>query len=219
MVFARCTAARRRIARAPSSSPRVRTARRIVYTALPAPERPLPPPPCACPRRCALAAALAQQPRDSARANPVHARAPTETRPTTPTCLPHLRPQSACRRPPPTLLSARPSPPATGLFNLNDLYRYSAADNAWTALSPSGSVPSLRADMGFAATPDGMLYVFGGWSGRPDGNEGKWGAGGISAGVDGACCVEHRHAAARAALLLSLSLSCRWDESGAGGDK
>jgi hypothetical protein len=58
---------------------------------------------------------------------------------------------------------ARPSPPAAG--NLNDLYRFSAAANNWTALSPSGSGPSPRYAMGFAATPDGMLYVFGGTSG------------------------------------------------------
>jgi hypothetical protein len=45
---------------------------------------------------------------------------------------------------------------------LNDVYRFSAAANTWTALSPSGSGPSPRISMGFAATPDGMLYVFGG---------------------------------------------------------
>ncbi len=60
-----------------------------------------------------------------------------------------------------------PSPPAA-VF-LNDLYRFSAAANAWTALSPSGSVPSPRANMGFAVTPDGILYIFGGWD---TGNEG-----------------------------------------------
>ena len=52
------------------------------------------------------------------------------------------------------------SPPAAGY--LNDLYRLSPAANTWTALSPSGSGPSPRDHMGFAATPDGMLYVFGG---------------------------------------------------------
>jgi hypothetical protein len=45
---------------------------------------------------------------------------------------------------------------------LNDVYRFSAAANTWTALSPSGSGPSPRYGMGFAATPDGMVYVFGG---------------------------------------------------------
>jgi N-acetylneuraminic acid mutarotase len=44
----------------------------------------------------------------------------------------------------------------------NDVYRFSPGDNAWTALSPSDSAPSQRNAMGFAATPDGMLYVFGG---------------------------------------------------------
>jgi hypothetical protein len=42
------------------------------------------------------------------------------------------------------------------------MYRFSAAASTWTALSPSGSGPSARRSMGFAATPDGMLYVFGG---------------------------------------------------------
>jgi hypothetical protein len=42
------------------------------------------------------------------------------------------------------------------------VYRFSPAANTWTALSPSGSGPSPRYGMGFAATPDGMLYVFGG---------------------------------------------------------
>jgi hypothetical protein len=42
------------------------------------------------------------------------------------------------------------------------VYRFSAAANAWTALSPSGSGPSPRFAVGFTATPDGMLYVFGG---------------------------------------------------------
>ena len=55
---------------------------------------------------------------------------------------------------------ARPSPPAAAY--LNDVYRFSPAANTWTALSPSGSAPSPRYGMGFAATPDGMLYVFGG---------------------------------------------------------
>jgi hypothetical protein len=58
---------------------------------------------------------------------------------------------------------ARPSPPAA--VSLNDLYRFSAAANTWTALSPTGSGPSRRYLMGFAATPDGMIYVYGGWSG------------------------------------------------------
>jgi hypothetical protein len=42
------------------------------------------------------------------------------------------------------------------------MYRLSTAANTWTALSPSGSSPSPRHSMGFAATPDGMLYVIGG---------------------------------------------------------
>ena len=149
---------------------------------LPAPECPRPPP-CDCPRRCALAAALAQQPRLSARACPENTRVTTLTSTTTPACLRHPSPQRACRRPPPPPLSARPSPPAPGIFN--DVYRFSAAANTWTALSPSGSGPSPRYHMGFAATPDGMLYVFGGRN--YSGTEGGKGAG--AATVDGAGCV------------------------------
>jgi hypothetical protein len=50
-----------------------------------------------------------------------------------------------------------------------EVYRFSASESTWTALSPTGSGPSPRADMNIVATPDGMLYVFGGWAG---GNEG-----------------------------------------------
>jgi N-acetylneuraminic acid mutarotase len=52
-----------------------------------------------------------------------------------------------------------------GIGRRNDLHRFAAGDNAWTALSPSGSAPSSRSAMGFVATPDGMLYVFGGLDG------------------------------------------------------
>ncbi len=52
----------------------------------------------------------------------------------------------------------------------NDFYRFSAAANTWTAL-PTGSAPSARYGMGFASTPDGMLYVFGGFDGT--GNQAK----------------------------------------------
>lgn len=121
------------------------------------------------PRRCVLAFSLARQPRRSARVCPEHARWPSLTRLRPPSCPPDLRPQGACRRPPrPALcvkahIRARPSPPASGYYN--DVYRFSAAANTWTALSPSGSGPSPRGGMGFAATPDGMLYVFGGYGG------------------------------------------------------
>jgi N-acetylneuraminic acid mutarotase len=50
---------------------------------------------------------------------------------------------------------------------LNDLYRFSPTSNTWTALNIA-SPPSARYGMGFSATPDGMLYVFGG-----DGNRGE----------------------------------------------
>jgi hypothetical protein len=42
------------------------------------------------------------------------------------------------------------------------LHRFSALANNWTTLFPSGSGPSPRIGVGFAATPNGMLYVFGG---------------------------------------------------------
>ena len=45
----------------------------------------------------------------------------------------------------------------------NDVYRFSPAANNWTTLSPSGTGPSPRGSMGFAATLEGMLYVFGGY--------------------------------------------------------
>jgi hypothetical protein len=177
-----CTAARRRIAQATSSTTRLRTARRILCTTLPAPERPRPPSPCDCPRRCTLAAALAQQPRRSALAGLEHPRAPTVTRPTTPAFLPHLRPHCSCRRPPPPPLSVRPSSPAADRFR--DLYSFSAADNTWTALFPvllmgnSGSAwLAQRSGMGFAATPDGKLYIFGGED-----------SGGLGNGEGGGCC-------------------------------
>jgi hypothetical protein len=53
------------------------------------------------------------------------------------------------------------------------VYRFSAAASTWTALSPSGTAPSQRESMGFAATPDGMLYVFGG---RANGKEREGGS-------------------------------------------
>jgi hypothetical protein len=141
------------------------------------------------PRRCVSAFSLARQPRRSARVCPEHARWPRLTRLRPPSCPPHLRPRGACRRPPhPTLsqfvrahIRARLWPPGVGL--VNDLYRYSAAANTWTALSPSGSAPSPRFWMGFAATPDGMLYLFGGYVDY--GNEG----GGVGVmGLHGAGC-------------------------------
>jgi hypothetical protein len=74
---------------------------------------------------------------------------------------------------------ARPSPPAAGY--LNDVYRFSAAANTWTAVSTSGSSPSPRVGMGFEATPDGMLYVFGGTGGTGGNRTGEGG------GSSGAC--------------------------------
>jgi hypothetical protein len=53
-------------------------------------------------------------------------------------------------------------PPLSGNYR-NDISRYSAATNTWTALAPSGNKPDGRVGHGFAATPDGMLYAFGGY--------------------------------------------------------
>jgi hypothetical protein len=123
--------------------------------------------------------------------------------------LPLLPPHPACPRLPPPPLSViartcvRSSPPAAG--RQNDVYRFSAAANTWTALSPSGSGPSPRYSMGFASTPDGMLYVFGGIS---TGN-GLVVVGGATP-ADGASCVAGdavtRRARARPLLFLSFFL-------------
>ena len=51
---------------------------------------------------------------------------------------------------------------------LNDLYRLDPAAAAWTAVPSSGPAPSPRDSMGFAAAPDGVLYVFGGEIGGYD---------------------------------------------------
>ncbi len=70
-----------------------------------------------------------------------------------------------------------PGLPLPAAVSFNDLYRFDPAAVKWTTLSPSGSAPSPRFAMGFAATPDGMLYVVGG-----SGNEGGSGDGGGGAG-------------------------------------
>ncbi len=50
----------------------------------------------------------------------------------------------------------------------NDLYSFSPAVGTWTALFPSGSGPSPRSTPGFTVTPDGMVYIFGGWNENGD---------------------------------------------------
>jgi hypothetical protein len=45
--------------------------------------------------------------------------------------------------------------------HLNDIYRFSPTTNAWTLLSATNP-PVASWHMGFTATPDGSLYVFGG---------------------------------------------------------
>ena len=44
----------------------------------------------------------------------------------------------------------------------NDLYRYNPTTATWTKFAHFGSVPSVRYAMGFVATSDSELYVFGG---------------------------------------------------------
>ena len=98
----------------------------------------------------------------------------------------------------------------------NDLYRFSAAANTWTALSPSGSGPSERYRLGFAATPDGMLYVFGGYGNS--GTEGG-GVGVIQARLPRAGWAGRSHAACTRCTSAALALSCETDEGEVGGDK
>jgi hypothetical protein len=120
------------------------------------------------PRRLATAPAAAPCPPPSPSSH--HARLLASSAPT-----PRLPPPAA----PP--LSARPSPSAAGFWT--DVWCFNVAANNWTLLSPSGTGPSPRNFNGFTATPDGMLYVFGG---SYDGNE-REGRG--AAAVDGACRV------------------------------
>jgi hypothetical protein len=44
----------------------------------------------------------------------------------------------------------------------NQMYRFSPAANSWSQVYTFLPRPSARRSMGFAATPDGMLYVLGG---------------------------------------------------------
>ena len=46
----------------------------------------------------------------------------------------------------------------------NDLHYYPITSNVWTIPAPSGIQPSARNQFGMAATPDGRLWVFGGYS-------------------------------------------------------
>jgi hypothetical protein len=74
---------------------------------------------------------------------------------------------------------------SSGILNDNDLYRFCPTINEWTALNPSNP-PSARALMGFTATPNGMLYAFGGWGyglsywGGLSTGSGEGGVGGVS---------------------------------------
>jgi hypothetical protein len=46
----------------------------------------------------------------------------------------------------------------------NDLYLFRPDNCIWTSISSFGITPFPRSAMGFAAAPNGMLYVFGGYS-------------------------------------------------------
>jgi hypothetical protein len=79
------------------------------------------------------------------------------------------------------------------------VYRFNPAANTWTAAL---SLSFRRMSMGFAATPDGMLYVFGGWDGF--GTEG----GGVGmVGLHGAGCAGRSHAACTRCAASALALS------------
>jgi hypothetical protein len=64
--------------------------------------------------------------------------------------------------------------PAAGYCN--DIYSFNPSTNMWTPLSsnqisPPTSTPSPRYSMGFATSPDGILYVFGGFNPWNTGDE------------------------------------------------
>ena len=46
----------------------------------------------------------------------------------------------------------------------NDIYRYNRGTSTWTRIATNGNVPLPRVRMGFTATPNGTIYLFGGYS-------------------------------------------------------
>jgi N-acetylneuraminic acid mutarotase len=46
----------------------------------------------------------------------------------------------------------------------NDIYRYNCGTSTWTRIATNGDVPIQRVRMGFTATPNGTIYLFGGYS-------------------------------------------------------
>jgi hypothetical protein len=52
--------------------------------------------------------------------------------------------------------------PLATAFGSNKLYHFDFTGSAWSVIAPKGAVPPGRVKMGFAATPAGVLYVFGG---------------------------------------------------------
>ncbi len=48
--------------------------------------------------------------------------------------------------------------------HLNDLYKFIPSNETWSTLHPSGLIPIGRTLGGFTSTPDGMLYLYGGYN-------------------------------------------------------
>ena len=51
-----------------------------------------------------------------------------------------------------------------GSVELGDLYKYDPSTNSWNSIVTTGFSPSPRSRMGFAAVPDGKIFMFGGAS-------------------------------------------------------
>ena len=69
-------------------------------------------------------------------------------------------------RPAPPAMPAAPRRRLTAAGGtLGDLHRLDPANATWAAIQPSGTAPSSRTFFGFAAAPDGKIYLFGGLSG------------------------------------------------------
>ncbi len=47
----------------------------------------------------------------------------------------------------------------------NNIFTFDQSINSWTQLAAVGTLPSGRERMGFTSTPDGLIYMFGGYSG------------------------------------------------------
>ena len=58
------------------------------------------------------------------------------------------------------------SHPAAGMDD--SFYRWNLTGSEWTVLTPSGPTPPGRFFTGCAATPDGLVYIFGGDAGQSE---------------------------------------------------